>query len=148
VAYRNIMVAVDGSKESKLALADAIELARDSNARLTVVHVAAPPPAMARSTAAGAFAVSELEASHEPLLREAVEKVPDDLPVTMLLLKGAPAHAIVEAAKQYGIDLIVMGSHGRGRVGAALIGSVSQAVVHDSPVPVLIVHSSERAPEE
>ena len=148
MAYRNIMVAVDGSKESKLALADAIELARDSNARLTLVHVAAPAPAMARTTAAGAFAVSELEASHEPLLRETVKKVPDDLPVTTLLLKGNPAHAIVEAAKQYGIDLIVMGSHGRGRVSSALLGSVSQAVVHDSPVPVLVVHASGRAEAE
>ena len=144
MAYRNIMVAVDGSKESKLALADAIELARDSNARLTVVHVAGPPPAMARSTAAGAFAVSELEASHEPLLREAVKQVPQDLPVTTLLLKCHPAQAIVAAAKEHNIDLIAMGSHGRGRVGAALLGSVSQAVVHDSPVPVLVVHASDR----
>jgi nucleotide-binding universal stress UspA family protein len=148
VAYRNILVAVDGSKESKLALADAIELAHDSNARLTIVHVAAPPPSMARTTAAGAFAVSELEASHEPLLRAAVEKVPQDLPVTRLLLHGAPAHAIVGAAKEYGIDLIVVGSHGRGRVSSALLGSVSQAVVHDSPVPVLVVHASERAEAE
>jgi nucleotide-binding universal stress UspA family protein len=146
--YRNILVAVDGSKESKLALADAIELARDSNARLTIVHVAAPPPAMARTTAAGAFAVSELEASHEPLLREAAAQVPQDLPVTTVLLKGVPAHAIVAAAKKHQIDLIVIGSHGRGRVGAALLGSVSQAVVHDSPVPVLVVHASERAQEE
>jgi glycine betaine transporter len=148
VAYRNIMVAVDGSKESRLALADAIELARDSNARLTIVHVAATPPSMARTTAAGAFAVSELEASHEPLLRAAVEKVPKDLPVTSLLINGAPAQAIVGAAKEYRIDLIVIGSHGRGRVGSALLGSVSQAVVHDSPVPVLVVHASERAEAE
>jgi nucleotide-binding universal stress UspA family protein len=148
MAYRNIMVAVDGSKESRLALADAIELARDSNARLTIVHVAAPPPSMARTTAAGAFAVSELEASHEPLLRAAVEKVPKDLPVTSLLIHGAPAQAIVGAAKEYRMDLIVIGSHGRGRVGSALLGSVSQAVVHDSPVPVLVVHASERAEAE
>ena len=146
--YRNILVAVDGSKESRLALADAIELALDSNARLTVVHVAAPPPSMARSTAAGAFAVSELEASHEPLLRAAVDAVPQDLPITTLLLKGSPPQAIVGAARDHGIDLIVVGSHGRGRVGAALLGSVSQAVVHDSPVPVLVVHASERAEEE
>jgi nucleotide-binding universal stress UspA family protein len=148
MAYRNIMVAVDGSKESRLALADAIELARDGNARLTIVHVAAPPPSMARTTAAGAFAVSELESSHEPLLRAAVEKVPKDLPVTSLLLHGAAPQAIVGAAKEYGIDLIVMGSHGRGRVGSALLGSVSQAVVHDSPVPVLVVHASGRAEAE
>lgn len=148
MAYRNIMVAVDGSKESRLALADAIELAQDGNARLTLVHVAAPPPPMARTTAAGAFAVSELEASHEPLLRAAVEKVPRDLPVTSLLLHGAPAQAIVGAAREHNIDLIVMGSHGRGRVSAALMGSVSQAVVHDSPVPVLVVHASERAEAE
>jgi len=42
--YRNILVAVDGSKESDLALADAIEMAVESNAKLTLVHVCNPPP--------------------------------------------------------------------------------------------------------
>jgi nucleotide-binding universal stress UspA family protein len=139
--YRNILVAVDGSKESKLALADAIELALESNAKLTLVHVASRPPGVIRTTPAGAIVAAELPGYHAKVLREAVESVPKELPVTTLLLDGSPAHEIVKAAREYEHDLIVIGSRGRGRATAALLGSVSHEVLHDSPVPVLVVHA-------
>jgi nucleotide-binding universal stress UspA family protein len=143
--YRNILVAVDGSKESDLALADAIGLALDSNAKLTVAHVATPPPGVIRTSPAGAMAAAELPAFHDKLLREAVEKVPEELPVTTLLLQGSPAHEIVKAVREYDHDLIVIGSRGRGRAAAALLGSVSHEVLHSSPVPVLVVHTRPQA---
>ncbi len=139
--YRNILVAVDGSKESDLALADAIDLALDSNAKLTVLHVAGPPPAGIRTTPTGALAAAELPEYHDKLLRDAVANVPKELPVTTLLLDGNPAHEIVNAAREHRHDLIVIGSRGRGRATAALLGSVSHQVLHDAPVPVLVVHS-------
>jgi nucleotide-binding universal stress UspA family protein len=142
--YRNILVAVDGSKESKLALADAIDLALESNSKLTLAHVSNPAPAMARATPAGAAAVGELPAYHQKLLSEDVNSVPKELPVTTLLLDGSPAHEIVKAAREYGHDLIVIGSRGRSRATAAILGSVSHEVLHESPVPVLVVHSSHR----
>jgi nucleotide-binding universal stress UspA family protein len=142
--YRNILVAVDGSKESKLALADAVDLALESNARLTLAHVCNPPPVIIRTTPAGAAVAAELPAYHHQLLREAVASVPKELPVTTLLLEGNPAHEIVKAAREYEHDLIVIGSRGRSRATAALLGSVSHEVLHESPVPVLVVHSSLR----
>jgi nucleotide-binding universal stress UspA family protein len=143
--YHNILVAIDGSKESKLALADAIDLALGSNARLTVVYVASRPSGVLQTTAAGAAVAAELPACNEKVLRDAVEAVPDNLPVTTLLLEGSPAHEIVKAAREFRHDLIVMGSRGRGRATAALLGSVSHEVLHDSPVPVLVVHTSPGA---
>lgn len=140
--YRNILVAVDGSKESKLALADAIDLALESNARLTLIHVSTPGPGVLRTTPAGAAVAAELPACHEKILREAVASVPKDLPVTTLLRDGSPAHEIVRAAREQQHDLIVIGSRGRGRATAALLGSVSHEVLHESPVPVLVVHGS------
>jgi nucleotide-binding universal stress UspA family protein len=142
--YRNILVAVDGSKESKLALADAIDLALDSNAKLTLAHVSSKGPAVINSSAAGAAAAAELPAYHQKVLREAVDSVPKELPVTTLLLDGNPAHEIVKAAREYEHDLIVIGSRGRSRATAALLGSVSHEVLHESPVPVLVVHASHR----
>jgi nucleotide-binding universal stress UspA family protein len=139
--YRNILVAVDGSKESKLALADAIDLALEANARLTIVHVCNPPPGIIRTTPAGAAVAADLPAYHSKVLRSMVELVPKELPVTTLLLDGNPAHEIVKAAKERDHDLIVIGSRGRGRATAALLGSVSHAVLHEAPVPVLVVHS-------
>jgi nucleotide-binding universal stress UspA family protein len=146
--YRNILVAVDGSKESKLALADAIDLALESNAKLTVAHVSTQAPGSIRSTPAGAMAAAQLPEYHAKLLQAAVEQIPRDLPVTTLLLQGNhPADEIVKAAREYDHDLIVIGSRGRGRATAALLGSVSHEVLHASPVPVLVVHASNRAAE-
>ena len=145
--YRNILVAVDGSKEAKLALKDAIDLALDSNARLTLVHVCTPAPGIIKSTPAGAAVAAELPEYHSKVLREMVDLVPKELPVTTLMLEGNPAHSIVQAAKQYDHDLIVIGSRGRGRATAALLGSVSHSVLHEAPVPVLVVHSRPDSPQ-
>jgi nucleotide-binding universal stress UspA family protein len=146
--YRNILVAVDGSKESKLALADAIDLALESNAKLTLVHVSSAPPGIIRTTPAGAAVAEELPAYHSKVLRTMVDLVPQELPVTTLLLDGNPAHEIVKAAKEYDHDLIVIGSRGRGRATAALLGSVSHEVLHEAPVPVLVVHSRPESTEQ
>jgi nucleotide-binding universal stress UspA family protein len=81
----------------------------------------------------------------ERALRSAVARVPDDLSVTTRVLEGAPAQRIVDCVRADGHDLIVMGSHGRGRLAGALVGSVSQQVVHHSPVPVLVCHAQPSA---
>jgi len=67
--------------------------------------------------------------------------VPGEVSVTTLMLDGPPARRIVDRARDGHHDLIVMGSHGRGRIGGVLLGSVSQQVLHDSPVPVLLAHA-------
>ncbi|HEX6460223.1 MAG TPA: universal stress protein [Thermoleophilaceae bacterium] len=139
--YRNLLVAIDGSKESNLALDAAIDLALGSNARLTLLHVCTPAPASLRTTAAGAATAAELPEYHEKVLHEAIEKVPKNLPITTLLLEGNVARTIVKAAREYDHDLIVIGSRGRGRASAALLGSVSHEVLHEAPVPVLVVHN-------
>jgi nucleotide-binding universal stress UspA family protein len=52
---------------------------------------------------------------------------------------GAPAEEILRAAKREKVHQIVMGTHGRGLLGQAVMGSVAQRVVSQSPVPVLLV---------
>jgi nucleotide-binding universal stress UspA family protein len=74
------------------------------------------------------------------LLRKAADGVPDDLSVTTQLLDGDPARELLKAARDGDYDLIVMGSRGRGRVSAALLGSVSNHVMHDTEVPVIVIH--------
>ena len=143
--YRNILVAVDGSKEAALALDAAIELALGSNARLTLLHVATSAPPSLSATAEGAAAAADLPEYHEKVLHRAIDKVPKDLPITTLLLDGDPAHTIVKAARERDHDLIVIGSRGRGRASAALLGSVSHEVLHEAPVPVLVVHENRRS---
>jgi nucleotide-binding universal stress UspA family protein len=59
--------------------------------------------------------------------------------VTSLVWEGDPAESILEAAAAEGAEVIVLGSHARGRIGRLLRGSVSHRVVRDAHVPVVVV---------
>jgi nucleotide-binding universal stress UspA family protein len=146
--FRNILVAVDGSADAQQALAQAIDLARSENARLTLFSAVVAPPSVAYVGVSGdvtASLIREAEAEAEAILRTAVERVPDDVSVTTVQ-SGEPVRpALLSqiAAGQH--DLIVMGSRGRGAVRSVLLGSVSHYVLDHSPVAVLIVHAERDA---
>jgi nucleotide-binding universal stress UspA family protein len=146
--YRHLLVAFDGSPDAALALEHAVGLAQSMHARLALVAVVPPTPAFAwQAGGGGRLAHDALQDELDKDLREAADSVPDDLPLTTRLLDGDPAHEIVRAAREGGHDLIVMGSRGRGRMTAALLGSVSNRVMHDSPVPVMIIHRPHDDPD-
>jgi nucleotide-binding universal stress UspA family protein len=143
MSFHSILVAVDGSRHSDMALAHAIELARDGNARLTILTATPSPPGVALSgpAAAGVAATAAgIEQDFGEILREAVDRVPDDLPVTTVHASGPPAQAILSEVERGDHDLIVMGSRGLG-LARALMGSVSHRVLRHAPSAVLIVHA-------
>src|SRR3954452_2843455 len=146
--YRNILVAVDGSPDADAALAHAGELARDQRARLTLLTAIPPIPATALLATGAAPPRSEVVRHYSDLLRQAAATLPEDVSVTTLLVEGPPAKALIERAKSGAFDLIVMGSHGHGRLHTSLLGCVSQKVLHASPIPVLLTRAAEpeRAP--
>ena len=146
--YRNLLVAYDGSPAAELALAHAVTLAQAYRARLAIVAVVAPPPLLSWQAPGGMRGVYEAEqAELETGLREAADGVPDDLSVTTRLLDGDPARELVRAARDGDHDLIVMGSRGRGRVTAAVLGSVSNHVMHEAGVPVIVIHQPGGSPD-
>jgi nucleotide-binding universal stress UspA family protein len=148
VRYRHVLVAFDGSPDAELALEHAIGVAQAFRARLALVAVVPPPPPFAWQAPGGLVQVHEAQqADLDKRLRAAADTVPLDLPVTHRLLDGDPAREILRAAREGDHDLIVLGSRGRGRMGAALLGSVSRRVMHDSSVPVMVVHRPRDAPD-
>jgi nucleotide-binding universal stress UspA family protein len=139
--YRHVLVAFDGSPEAELALAHAIALAQVYRARLALVAVVPPPPLLAWQAPGGMRGVHDAEQTElERALRAAADRVPDDLSITTQLLDGDPARAILHAAREGEHDVIVLGSRGRGRMTTALLGSVSNRVMHDADVPVIVIH--------
>jgi nucleotide-binding universal stress UspA family protein len=141
--YHRILVALDGSPDAEAALRHAATLARDQNARLTLLTVSPPPSAAA---GAGATQPPDLLDLQGTILREATAWLPEDIGVTTRLERGDPAETILRIAREEEPDLIVMGSHGRGRFRRALLGSVSERVLKASAVPVLLMRGSKKPP--
>jgi len=146
--FHNILVPIDGSAHADRALDQAVDLAEAEHAQLTLFSaVATTPPGAYLGGGAGVAAeiAREAETAAAEILKSAVERVPDSLPVRTILSKDPVRTALIGAIEQGGYDLVVMGSRGRGTVRSALLGSVSHHVLHHSPVPVLIVHDQHGA---
>jgi nucleotide-binding universal stress UspA family protein len=124
VAIRQILFPTDFSVASEVAGRAAGDLARQFGARLHVLHVVPP--------------VTDPTPAPEAL-RAAVAALGPGLDLLTAVVSGVAARQIVAYARRVGIDLIVMGRHGRSGVSAALLGSVAEAVVRRAPCWVLTV---------
>jgi len=149
IRIQNVLVATDFSEPSEAALNYGRELARSFHATLHVVHVTDSIYAQYGGEAYS-VALPELQSEIEDSARKELESLLNDddrrdlraKPVLITALAKAPA--IVDYARQNTIDLIVMGTHGRGAIGHMLMGSVAERVVRTAPCPVLTVHHPER----
>jgi nucleotide-binding universal stress UspA family protein len=142
--FHNILVAIDGSAHADRALTEAIDIARGSRAKLTVMTAVPEPRGAALSGMAAAAAAAlapALLAEAERLVRAAADRVPQDISVTTIVTEEPIRAALLKRIDAGNHDLVVMGSRGRGAVRSAVLGSVSHHVLHHSPVPVLIVHA-------
>ena len=138
-----IVVGVDGSKLSLVALRTARSLADRLDCRLHAVTVVQYPVALAVPVAS-----SELSPRAEAvgLLEECIEQVfgvPNPEGVQKTVVGGHAANVLVEASEQ--AEMLVVGNRGRGGVQDLLLGSVSSTVVSQARCPVLIVHGHRRA---
>ena len=144
--FRNILVAVDGSRHSDRALQEAIDIASSGNGRLTILTSIPRPPAWANTpgtVAASESLVIELERESTDIIRNAIDRVPNSVPVTKILTHEPIRTALLHRIKSADHDLLVMGSRGRGAISASLLGSVSHYALNHSPIPVLVVHTGD-----
>ena len=148
--FRRLLVAFDDSPHARRALAEAVDLARRTHAQLTVITVVPEPSAWVAAGYDMPLPRDDLgrrvEDEFRAHLERAVEAVPHDQPVTVLLKHGPVAEAIIDQARAGGHDLIVMGTRGRGDLRSLLLGSVSHRVLRESPVPVLVTHAARDEP--
>jgi len=147
-AIKNVLVATDFSEPSDTALAYGRELARTFGATLHVLHVAEN---LAARAAADAYPMAlpemQRDLEHEAWTRLEATVTSDDRRTlrakAVVLTSNAPAAAIVEYAQEATIDIIVVGTHGRGAVAHLLMGSVAERVVRTARCPVLTVRHPE-----
>ena len=145
-AYRKILAAVDGSGASNKGLREAVRLAKEERAQLSLVHVVNEYPAYAMPDA-GAYAavdlVSVLRKSGKEILAKAKADVEKQGLRPKAILRetfaGPAADTIVREAKKQHADLIVLGTHGRRGVRRLVLGSDAEQVVRTARVPVLLV---------
>ncbi len=141
IRLSHILVATDFSDTSGVALDYGRSLARTFGASLHLLHVMDNP--FLRPTALDPH---ELKRTTEDRLNQRLSAADRDTlhADAWLEVSDNPADAIVRCAKARDIDLIVMGTHGRGAVAQLLVGSVAEKVVRTSPCPVLTVRHTER----
>jgi nucleotide-binding universal stress UspA family protein len=139
--YPRILVAIDETPAAAFALRHVVPYALDQKSRLTLVSVATNPPSFAAAAGMSPQQLAErIELEAATHLREVAATLPETLSVTTLLRHGDPAEEILALLDEQPFDLLCMGARGRGRVTGALLGSVSTAVLHNSPVPVVVLH--------
>ena len=134
-----VVVGLDSSHESRLALEDAVELAELSGATLKLVAVA-PEPALAYGKGASMGGYQELKGAIEEQRRqqldEALDTIPKSVTAEASLVVGDPGEKLAEAAS--GGSLLILGSRAYGPVRRVLLGSVSTELVRTAPCPVLV----------
>ncbi|WP_438015964.1 universal stress protein [Sorangium sp. So ce315] len=146
---KTLLLAHDFDETSELALDTAIELARKLSAKIVVAHVYSMPVYTfpeGSSLIPSAEDAARLAEAAQRSLDQVLERrrSTQGVVISGVLRAGVPDEEICRLADEIGADMIVIGTHARGAVARALIGSVAQRVVRAAKVPVLTVRAPQR----
>jgi nucleotide-binding universal stress UspA family protein len=143
--FKHIIWATDGSEAAARALPTALELAEATQASLLVIH--ADEQFSGRAAGLSTLAdEGEIEARLEAQVGELHQAGAD---ISLRVIRGVtrdPADLIAEVARDTHADVIVVGTRGHGRLAGALLGSVTQRLLHVAPCPVLAVPARVKVP--
>ncbi|MFW6435526.1 MAG: universal stress protein [Halovenus sp.] len=143
--YDRILVPTDGSKGTTRSLQHAASIARDNDATVHALYVVDQRLYRAASKDTKDEVIASLEEEGEHALDDATTRLEEHgVEVVTVSREGIPYKSILAYAEEEGMDLIVMGTHGRtGRDRIATLGSVTERVVKNADVPVLVVDIAE-----
>jgi nucleotide-binding universal stress UspA family protein len=120
-----------------------IELTRSLKAELGFVYVIGEPSAIGADGGVSAEeAIKTAKEDGKELIAVIRQRAPE-LSALEFMPIGNPAAEIVKAAKEWPANLIVIGSHGRGGIQRAVLGSVAEAVMRHAPCPVMVIKAEE-----
>ena len=138
IRIRKILYPTDFSSYSNQAYFHAVALAENHGASLTILFVFTPELSLAGG--------EENDRRYWQNQLEQIRPVDPTIPVHHVLLEGDPATEIVHYGRDAGIDLIVMGTHGRSGLERLLMGSVAEKVMREAQCSVLVVKLPKGVP--
>ena len=149
IALKNVLVPTDFSETSDSALRYGKALAAAFGGTLHIVHIVEEPYGQPWAVEAYGFSLAALQDewikdAQGRLAASVTEDEKKTLKSITTTVLGHPVMEILRYAKENAIDLIVMGTHGRGPLGHVVLGSVAERVVRKAPCPVLTVRTPER----
>ena len=153
-----LLVGVDLSDATEKVVKKAEEIAKALSAKVWLLHIAGPelPDNYILASGPGSigfeadsqsyrdFLAERLHGEHQQIQEIADRLRKEGLDTKALLMQGATAETILREASKLDIDMIVVGSHGRGAMYQLLVGSVSEGVLHKSECPILVVPTHKR----
>jgi nucleotide-binding universal stress UspA family protein len=142
--YTKVLLPTDGAEGFDEVASHAGSIAREYGATVHVISVADTRnrfESPSSGLAPDAWMGSEHEHAEEAV-EDAAAALPGDVPVETVVEEGVPHSVILDYAEAAGVDLVVMGTHGRQGVDHYLMGSVAERVVRKARVPVLTVRAN------
>ena len=144
---RRILLATDFSPASRRAFEEAVSFCRRNDAELVLAHVYRTPGTLPAEMALTPDTVEQIDAKLSEAADSRLRVLLDEarragVRGRILLLSGAPDEAIVEAARQIGADLLILGTHGRTGAARLFLGSVASRVIATASCPVLTVRAA------
>jgi len=147
INLKRILVATDFSRHSEVALRYATAFAKAFEAEVILCHVLERPDFISSlpPVSEGYFPpnLAELQEKHARVKCEEVLAAAGLSHARVLLLHGSPSAETVKAAQEEDVDLIIVGTHGRGAIAHMLLGSVAERIVRTAQCPVLTVRLGE-----
>ena len=149
IRLNRILVPTDFSDSARHALGYGVSLAREFGAELLLLHVVEALPGAYASELFPAPIAEVLDQvsgyARTELSRLTAEVAEKGVPVRERLVQGKPSAEIVRVAGEEKVDMIVLGTHGKGVLDKALFGSTTERVVRKAPCPVLTCHPLDHA---
>ncbi|QLH85082.1 universal stress protein [Halosimplex pelagicum] len=144
--YDTILLPTDGSAGIERVVDHAGELARVHDATIRALYVVDATSFTGLPMETSWDGVRQvLESEGETALEGVQRLAPEDVAVETVTVEGTPSTEIVRYTRERPVDVVVMGTHGRGGIDRLLLGSVAERVVRKSAVPVVTIPVSESA---
>jgi nucleotide-binding universal stress UspA family protein len=143
-----LLVCVDLSESTEIIVKKIEETAKALSAKVWLLHNAVPEPDFVEfkvdPQAARESLAKKFHGEHRQIQELANRMRKAGLDTTALLVHGATVETILNEASELEVDMIVVGSHGRGAMYQLLVGSVSEGVLRKSRCPILVVPTHKR----